>query len=91
MEMRGRGQAAGHQHRRKAPDSQAVRQDRHRQDGGDVGTDAHEAGVAHGKFAHVAVHQIEAHGQDHVDPHVHQDLDDIGVEQAGVGQDPGHG
>ena len=66
-------------------------QHRHGEHRGHVGADAHEPGVAHGEFAHVAVHQIEGERQDHVYPHVHEDLDDVGVEGAGGGQTPGQG
>jgi len=56
----------------------------YRKDRGDIGTDQHKTGVTKGKFTHIAVDQVEAHGHDDVDPYVDEDELDIVVEQAVV-------
>ncbi len=61
----------------------------HREDRGDVGADRHEAGVAHGELAHVAVDQVEADGKDDVDADVHEDELDVLVEEVRRGDDEG--
>ena len=48
---------------------------------GGVGTDRHEAGMGQGEFPHVAVHQVEAGGQDDVDAHQDHHQLDVVVDQ----------
>ena len=39
---------------------------------GDIGAYGHESGMSHGKFAHVAIDQIQTDGEDDVDAHINQ-------------------
>ena len=75
----GGNQAAHHQDQGKEKGAESPRENPHREDGGNISANGHETGVAHGKLTHVTVHQVQGQSEDHVDPHIHEDLDDIGV------------
>ena len=57
-----RGRAARYDGGREKPAAAARREEADRDDGGDVGPYRHEARVAHGELAHIAVDQVEADG-----------------------------
>ncbi len=80
-----RRQPAGQHRQRKQPRIRRHRQHLLGQQGGGVGPHRHETGVGQGKLAHVAVHQVQADGQDDIDPDVHHHQLDVLVEQVVFG------
>ncbi len=57
---------------RKKKTVRCLRENIHGQKRGDVSTNRHKTGMADGKFAHVAVNQIQADRENDVDSHVNQ-------------------
>jgi hypothetical protein len=65
--------------------------EQHGHGGGQVGADRHEARVAEGELAGVAVHQVQADGEDDVDADADRDVEVVGVEPAGERREAGGG
>jgi hypothetical protein len=61
--------------------------DKQRDGGGEVGADRHEARVAEGELAGVAVHQVERDGEDDVDPDADEDIEVVGIDAVGEMRD----